>query len=373
MKIVFLSNYFNHHQSPFSDEVYKLIGDDYCFVETSEIPKFRKNLGYKKIERPYVIKYDEKKEYVLNKIYNADILLVGSAPEFLLKKRKRDNKIIIRYSERLFKHKLSFLRFLYYFFQLNLINPFWKPIYMLCASAYTASDYRKFLLFKKRCYKWGYFPEIKKFDNVDKIVAEKKANSILWVGRLIDWKHPDQAIELASELKKENIIFCLNIIGNGEMHDKLQDIIIEKNLTDCVHLLGGMSPESVREYMENSEIFISTSDRNEGWGAVLNEAMGSACALISTKQVGAAPFLIKHGKNGFMYDRFDDLVLYVKKCLFDPALRKNISKSAYKTMDDCWNPKIAAKRFMCLCNDLIQCKICNQFFDGPCSLVKNEN
>lgn len=32
MKIVFLSNYFNHHQKPFSDAMVTLIGEDYIFI-----------------------------------------------------------------------------------------------------------------------------------------------------------------------------------------------------------------------------------------------------------------------------------------------------------------------------------------------------
>lgn len=369
MKVVFLSNYFNHHQSPFSDEMFKLIGDNYCFVETTEIPKFRRELGYEKIKRPYVIRYDENKECVREKIFNAHILLVGFAPEFLLNDRKKNNKIIIRYSERLFKKKPSLVRFFYHLIRLNLKNPFWKPIYMLCASAYTASDYQKLFLFKHKCYKWGYFPKLQKFNDIDKIIAEKKTNSILWVGRLIDWKHPEIAIELAYKLKSENIVFSMDIIGIGEMYEKIQNMVVEKELSDCVHLLGAKSPECVRYYMEKSEIFISTSDRNEGWGAVINEAMGSACALVSSIMVGAAPFLIQHGENGFIYNRFDDLVLYVKKCLVESAMRKEISQKAYKTIEECWCPQIAAARFLSFCDDLIKYKRCDQFFNGPCSLA----
>ena len=32
--------------------------------------------------------------------------------------------------------------------------------------------------------------------------------------------------------------------------------------------------------MEKADIFLFTSDRREGWGAVANEAMNSACALV---------------------------------------------------------------------------------------------
>ena len=53
--------------------------------------------------------------------------------------------------------------------------------------------------------------------------------------------------------------------------------------------------------MAKSDIFIFTSDKNEGWGVVLNEAMSSACAVVANKAIGSVPFLIKDGLNGFTY------------------------------------------------------------------------
>jgi glycosyltransferase involved in cell wall biosynthesis len=45
-------------------------------------------------------------------------------------------------------------------------------------------------------------------------------------------------------------------------------------------------------------VFIFTSDRNEGWGAVLNEAMGSGCAVVAADLIGSVPYLIEHKKMG---------------------------------------------------------------------------
>lgn len=89
---------------------------------------------------------------------------------------------------------------------------------------------------------------------------------ILWVGRLLEWKHPDDALQVAKRLKVAGYVFTMNIIGTGALEQKLKDMIEQYQLNDCVHMLGPMPPESVREYMESSQIFLFTSDRNEGWG-----------------------------------------------------------------------------------------------------------
>ena len=370
MKIVFLSNYFNHHQKPFSDEMYKLIGDDYTFVETSQMPEFRKLLGYGNIAYPnYVVKFSEYNEKFQKIVDDADVVIFGSAPEFMLKARKKANKIILRYSERPLKKNISVFKYIYYFIKWNYRSLFWKPIYMLCASAYTSSDFHKFLLFYGKCYKWGYFPQVQNYGDVNTVIESKNRNSLLWVGRLIDWKHPEIVVQLAAALKKEKKTFIMNIIGTGELQEKIQHMIKDLDLGDSVHFLGPLPPEKVKEYMEKSEIFISTSDRNEGWGAVINEAMGTACATISARTVGAAPFLIKQKENGFMYDNFNDLVEYTKDCLNDSALRKKISQNAYETIFNEWNPRVAAKRFLAFSEDMIKYGNCNQFDSGPCSRV----
>lgn len=47
MKILYLSNMFNHHQKPLADNLYKLLGDgNYYFVETQEMADEQRRLGY---------------------------------------------------------------------------------------------------------------------------------------------------------------------------------------------------------------------------------------------------------------------------------------------------------------------------------------
>lgn len=74
-----------------------------------------------------------------------------------------------------------------------------------------------------------------------------------------------------------------------------------KHLSEYVTFAGFKKPEQVREYMENADIFLFTSDYGEGWGAVLNEAMNSCMAVVADCGIGAAPFLLKPGKNGMVY------------------------------------------------------------------------
>ena len=122
--------------------------------------------------------------------------------------------------------------------------------------------------------------------------------------------------------------------------------------------------------MEQSQIFLFTSDRNEGWGAVLNESMNSACAVVANRAIGSVPFLIDDGVNGDIYEdgNIDDLYQKVKAILDHPARRIEKSKNAYTTITEEWNAETAAERFVALVDE------CGAkpkpFHNGPCSTAE---
>ena len=303
-RIVFLSNYFNHHQKPFSDCMYDLIGDGYSFVETDEMSQERKSLGYHTTYPDYVIKHDQfevRKDEIIKLINEADAVITGSAPNWLIKERKKKGALVLKYSERPFKKIDSLWKRPLRYIKWHLENPKKSNVYLLCASAYTAQDYASYGLFKGKTFKWGYFPEFLSYDE-EQLIEQKEEGSIMWCARFIDWKHPEKAVELAKRLKQAGYKFKLNMIGNGEMLEEIKDKIKDLDLEDCVYALGSMKPEEVRTYMEKSQVFIFTSDRQEGWGAVLNEAMNSGCAVVADKDIGSAPYLIKNDQNGLLYD-----------------------------------------------------------------------
>ena len=105
--------------------------------------------------------------------------------------------------------------------------------------------------------------------------------------------------------------------------------------------------------MEKANIFLFTSDKREGWGAVLNESMNSACAVIANRNIGAVPFLVENGENGLTYETFDEFYELVKKAIDDKNLRKKISINAYNTISTTWNSKKAAENISQLFEDII--------------------
>lgn len=375
MRVVFVSNYYNHHQSAISEEFFKQTNGQYRFIQTEPMEEERRNMGWGQNGLPSFVmeSYKDKATYrrCVDLINNADVVIAGSAPEKMIRKRIRSGKLVFRYSERIYKNKKKLLQLPLRYIKYHFDNYPYKNVYMLCASAYAARDYAITGMFKGKTFKWGYFPAVKKYDDIVKLIDDKTPASILWVARLIEWKHPDASIRLAKRLKQAGYKFKLSLIGNGELENKIRDMIKAENLEDCVQMLGSMKPEEVRRYMEQSEIFLFTSDFNEGWGAVLNESMNSACAVVASHAIGSVPFLINDGENGFIYKNGDedDLFNKVKFLLDNPEKRKEMSLNAYKTMAETWNTENAVKNFMELNKSVMINKLTKVSGEYPCSFL----
>jgi glycosyltransferase involved in cell wall biosynthesis len=376
MIVTFFSNFLNHHQLPFCIEMSNLLGDGFKFVATEPTHQERLAMGYHEMNEKYdfcVCSYKDAESYnVALKLGNiSDVVIIGSASDVFIKDRLSNNKLTFRYSERIFKKgrwRIFFPRMVISLL-LNHTRYINKKLYMLCASAYTASDFAMCGAYIGKTYKWGYFPQVIKY-GVEKLMEKKQHPhvEILWCGRFLEWKHPELAIIAAQKLKEEGYSFCLTFIGNGLLEKEMRKLTVEYGLEGYINFLGVMPPETVREHMEKSNIYLFTSDRQEGWGAVLNESMNSGCAVVASEAIGSVPFLIKHGENGLIFrdNDINDLYDKVEILIKDAELRKKLGSNAVQTMLDLWNPKVAARRLVEFCDGLLINKVIN-FDDGPCS------
>lgn len=373
MRFGFISNFYNHHQSSLCSAMAKMTSGFY-FVATEDMCQERVDLGYGMDVVPdYVLfAHKDKTQMALCKRYfkEADAMMIGDAPEKLIQPRIQRGKLTFRYTERLRKKKIHRMKYLPKRVLMHWRNPSGKPVYLLCAGGYVAADFAHFGLFHDKAYKWGYFPETKKYEDPELLLQEKKKNHILWTGRLIGWKHPEHALEIAHRLKAEGIPFGLSIIGSGVLKEQLQAQIKACGLQDCVHILGAMKPEQVRRHMESAGIFLATSDRQEGWGAVVNEAMNSGCAVVASHAMGAVPYLIEDDKNGriFQSENIDMLYAQVKELLEHPEKQTELGRKAYETIVTLWNAEVAAQRLIALSERILAGEKYPDLFDsGPCS------
>lgn len=365
VKWVFVSNYINHHQIPFCDAMYELLGGSFIFIQTMEMEEERVRMGWANdVAKPYLKYAYREPEACQELIDTCEVLLFGGLEdEHYIQNRLNAGKIILRYSERMYKTgqwkaiSPKGLRRKY----LDHTRHRKKPVYMLCSGAYVPSDFHIFRAYPEKMYVWGYFPKILPQD-VDSLIKNKgyvtpegkTVPYVLWAGRFLDWKHPELAVETARNLKEKGLEFHMDIIGDGDERANVERLMKEYDLKDYVALLGFKTPEEVRKHMEQANVYLFTSDRNEGWGAVANEAMNSGCALVADHMIGAAPYMVRQGENGYLYQDKHPEMLYAfaEKLLQDRALCEKLGRAAYETVAKIWNPENAARQIILLAGKL---------------------
>ena len=383
MQLVFVSNYFNHHQQPVSDRLHALCqkqGGSYTFIQTEPMEEERIKMGWGEILKntPYVRNYWEAPDMYQKLIDEADAVIFGGTDEeCYISERLKSGKLIIRYSERLYKtgrYKFVSPRGLRKKF-LDHTRYGLGNVYLLCSGAYVAGDFRLVLAYPFKKFKYGYFPICKQYD-LNRLMEDKHSRKndiveMLWAARMIDWKHPEVPIKLAQQLKIEGYRFHLTMAGGGEMEAKMHKLAESLGVADVIYFVGNQNPERIRDLMEQADIYLTTSDYQEGWGAVINEAMNSGCAVVANKAMGAAPYLIDHGRNGFLYYSGKERVLFdcVKKLLEDEKLRESMGRAAFQTISEEWNGNIAADRVYKLAEDLLAGRKPIVYKTGPLSKV----
>lgn len=106
MKAVFISNYINHHQIPFSNALYEQLGDDYHFIQTEPMEEERIAMGWglDAATLPYVVWADREEERCRKLIEEADLVFAGWTKRLdLVLPRLSSGKLTFRVSERIYR------------------------------------------------------------------------------------------------------------------------------------------------------------------------------------------------------------------------------------------------------------------------------
>lgn len=378
MKLTFFSSVLGYHQEGLSNAFYDLLGENFRFVTFNELPDYRKAAGFKDLADvyPYVVKaYSEEGKAIVNDLLKtSDVAIVGAAGNEIIKKCVESGIETYLFSERFFK-KGAWRAF---------VLPIRKKVKrraagykqsnfkVLCASAYLSYDL-SLCGWKGNAYKWGYFPEVKKY-NIDNLLAEKSGTNgtveLLWAARLIELKHPEKVLELAKHLKNNNIQFHITMIGYGELEDFVINQIHNAELSGCVEYIGKKTVDEVRQHMEKADIFLMTSDYHEGWGVTINESLNSACAVVADSAAGAVEYMIIDGENGFTYrDDIRKIFPIMEKLIKNREFRQNIQRNAYEYMINNATPELVAKRFIDMCE---RKKMFEDGFCSPAPIIKSK-
>jgi len=144
------------------------------------------------------------------------------------------------------------------------------------------------------------------------------------------WKGPDMILRTAKLLKKQNLAFEWNVIG--DMPNDLKKVIEKKEGTsfdNCnVHFCGRANAEQVLENLLNAAIYVHTSYVENSPNSIC-EAQYIGVPIVSTN-VGGISSLIEHKKTGILVPANDpyQMAASIIQLLNDRELQKLLSHNS---------------------------------------------
>lgn len=110
--------------------------------------------------------------------------------------------------------------------------------------------------------------------------AERERKTVLFVGRLVPLKGVEvlvHAFAASAILRRHR----LRIVGDGSERPRLERLIAEHQLADCVELVGWKAREEVAQIMREADAFAFPSVHEMGGGVVVEAmACGLACVVV---------------------------------------------------------------------------------------------
>ncbi len=133
------------------------------------------------------------------------------------------------------------------------------------------------------------------------ILMDDGLHHFIYLGYLVPRKNVGQLVEIAKMLKAQRSDFCIDIIGDGESKDSLEQMVKEYQLTDQIIFHGFKQKEELPPYFAKAKALLFQTDFDI-WGLVLNEAMAAGVPCLSSVNAGASEDLIIDGENGYIVD-----------------------------------------------------------------------
>jgi len=168
----------------------------------------------------------------------------------------------------------------------------------------------------------------------EKKIYEKKNSELVLgnAGRLTNQKGQKYLIELGVILKKENIPFKILIAGEGELKEKLKNLIRVNNLEENIILLGHVSDMPM--FFSSLDQFIFTS-LFEGSANTLIETLQFQVPCIAFN-VSSNPEILIHEKTGILINPFDieELKNQVLRLNGDALLTQKLVQNAQDLIKD---------------------------------------
>jgi glycosyltransferase involved in cell wall biosynthesis len=214
----------------------------------------------------------------------------------------------------------------YVYLSERLIKPVYRRIHFIIGSPSTHQEYLD----------WG-FPEhqvtvVNYCVNKD-IYYHDESNSydafrLGYFGRLKKYKSVDHLIRAMDILRRQYPGIRLDIIGDGDDKQRLEELSAELGLNDCITFHGFIPEEAKAPLLQKMHLVVNTSSK-EGWGLTVVEANACGAPVVAADVPGLRDSVVDDS-TGLLYEygNIDEMVTRIKRILDSEETRNTLRRNA---------------------------------------------
>lgn len=169
--------------------------------------------------------------------------------------------------------------------------------------------------------------------------------TILFCGQMIERKGVDLLLKAFEQVIQSGLWARLLLVGReAELPQMMQKLMPE--VKQQIEFAGFQAPDDLPTFFQQADIFVLPS-RYDGWGVVVNQALGAGLPIICSDAVGAAHDLIEPGVNGSIVPSGDANALTnaLTQYLKYPDMLQAASQASLMQANQ-WTPAKGAQRWV---------------------------
>jgi glycosyltransferase involved in cell wall biosynthesis len=179
--------------------------------------------------------------------------------------------------------------------------------------------------------------------------------TFLFCGQMIPRKGIDLVLEAFARVVQQGITARLLLVGReAQLETYMSEIDAE--VKKQIEYAGFQPPEKLPHYFARADVLLLPS-RYEGWGVVVNQAIGAGLAVICTQEVGAGVELVEEGVNGYRIATATAALLAEKMEFLtrNPDICQKMGEASIERARE-WMPAVGAARWAALLREIVQGK-----------------
>jgi glycosyltransferase involved in cell wall biosynthesis len=183
------------------------------------------------------------------------------------------------------------------------------------------------------------------FGNQNNRGVQRVNHKAAFIGRLVDSKDPLMLVDIWKRLREMEFDIHLDIIGDGDLKLKIQNVVNENQLTESIELLG--IKENASRELNKYNLLISTS-HHEGTPNVVLEALANKCLVVCRNYPGISDILLSVNKKYRMliFEKVEEASAIIADLIQNPLKHEELRTCGSKWVLENYNIHKQYKTFL---------------------------